>query len=129
MPFDATKLRQPTVTTLPPRPPARGGGPRRIHLVIEIVNQPAQRTRRPSIGLWLLFFLALIAIAHAQPSRHQAPQPQQPAAIPPWPGGSYSYPDSSGTIWTFPNDQAAGNGGHGCKTQTGGDGVTRTDCW
>jgi hypothetical protein len=69
MPFDnATKLREPNVTVLPPIPPERGGGPRRVHVVIEIVDQ-----RRPSftpvntrlIG-WLIVLLLLASLAHAQ---------------------------------------------------------------
>ena len=52
MPFDTTKLRQPTVTVLPPTPPDRGDGPRRIHVQIEIVDrrQKWANSRRAALG-------------------------------------------------------------------------------
>jgi hypothetical protein len=39
MPFDATKLREQRTVILPPSPPERGGGPRRIVINIEIVDR------------------------------------------------------------------------------------------
>ena len=75
MPFDATGLRQPTVTVLPPTPPERGGGPQRIiRIEIEFVERratPAEHSTRVSyrfgtFTLWLLALLLLAALAHAQ---------------------------------------------------------------
>jgi hypothetical protein len=81
MPFDTTKLRQPTVTVpgrvtvLPPTPPERSDGPRRVHIQIEIVDRRTPpRRRRSSIGVWwwLLLFLLLALAAHAQPTQWQS---------------------------------------------------------
>jgi hypothetical protein len=67
MPFDTTKLRHPTVTILPPTPPERGEGPRRVHLVVEIIDRRQQSPRRGyrfgTLAFWLLV-LALAALAH-----------------------------------------------------------------
>jgi hypothetical protein len=77
MPFDTTKLRQPTVTLLPPTPPERGGGPQRIHIEIEIVDFQAQhQPRRYRFGTVTLTLLIIVLLAtllgctavHAQPS-------------------------------------------------------------
>jgi hypothetical protein len=62
MPFDATTFRQTSrVVHLPPQPPEReGGGPRRIHIQIEITDRRAQQARRSRGGgvkfvlLWIL---------------------------------------------------------------------------
>jgi hypothetical protein len=65
MPFDTTKLRQPTITVLPQT--ERDGGPRRIRVEIEIVDRRTPPRRRPSVLWWLLAFLLLALAAHAQP--------------------------------------------------------------
>jgi hypothetical protein len=79
MPFDNPKVRQPKVTVLPPSitdnvvhvpptPPERGGGPRPIHLQIEIIDRraPSRRDYRfGSFTFWLLVLLVLAALAHA----------------------------------------------------------------
>jgi hypothetical protein len=58
MPFDNTTLRQPNITVLPPTPPDRDGGPRRIHIEIEIIDRRAQPRPRGyrfgTLTLWLL---------------------------------------------------------------------------
>jgi hypothetical protein len=70
MPFDTTKLRQPTVTVLPPTPPERGDGPRRIRIEIEIVDRRQQSPQRGyrfgTFTLWLIVLLLLAALAHGQ---------------------------------------------------------------
>jgi hypothetical protein len=72
MPFDTTKLRQPTVTVLPPTPPERGEGPRRIVVNIEIVERRAPPQRRSSmLWWWLLLFLAIALAAHAEGQRYE----------------------------------------------------------
>jgi hypothetical protein len=76
MPFDTTKLRQPTVTVLPPAPPERGGGPQRVHIEIVITDQrapPRRGYRFGTLTLWLLVLALALALfgctAHAQPSQ------------------------------------------------------------
>jgi hypothetical protein len=76
MPFDATSLRRPTVTVLPPTPPERGGGPQRIRIEIEIVDRrappPPCGYRFGTVILWLLLLAVAFALfgstAQAQPS-------------------------------------------------------------
>jgi hypothetical protein len=75
MPFDSTTFRQPKVTVLPPQgplePPERGGGPRRIRIEIEIIDRRALKPPPNNFWaapLWLLLFLLLAALAHAQPT-------------------------------------------------------------
>jgi hypothetical protein len=75
MPFDTgqlrrPKLRQPTVTILPPTPPERGG-PRRITINIEIgrftnVSKPAPGHRLGAFICWLILLLLFASLAHAQ---------------------------------------------------------------
>ena len=77
MPFDTTTIRRPTVTVLPPSPPERGDGPRRIVINIEIVDgrkTVSQRYRFGAFTLWLLALLLLAALAHAQPTTWQSYQ-------------------------------------------------------
>jgi hypothetical protein len=81
MPFDATGFRKPTVTVLPPslREPAhdvrispvvpeRGGEPpRRIHIVIEIVDRHRpMRHPRSALWWWIVAFGLIALAAHAQ---------------------------------------------------------------
>ncbi len=82
MPFDNTTLRQPKVTILPPQPPERGGGPRRIHVQIEFVNRCSQTPHRRgyrfgtfTLALLIIALLAGLAgctAAHAQPTSWQS---------------------------------------------------------
>jgi hypothetical protein len=80
MPFDATGLRRPAVTVLPPTPPERGGGPQRIHIEIEIVDRRQQSPRRGyrfgTMTLWLLLLAVALALfgctAQAQPTSWQS---------------------------------------------------------
>ena len=74
MPFDS--FRQPRVTVLPPQPPERGGGPRRIHVQIEFVDRRSQTPHRRgyrfgtfTLALLIIVMLATLAgctAAHAQ---------------------------------------------------------------
>jgi hypothetical protein len=88
MPFDPANvrvlppsLREPSHTVdLPPVPPERGGGgPRRVHIVIEIVDRRQPQRRRSSIGTFAVMLFALIVAlalfgcaAHAQPSQWES---------------------------------------------------------
>jgi hypothetical protein len=85
MPFDPTGLRRSTVTVLPPTPPERSdrGGPHRVHVVIEIIDQrPRQQPRGYRFGtltLWVLVIALLAALAgctaaQAQPTSWQSYQ-------------------------------------------------------
>ena len=59
MPFDSTTFRQPAVTILPPQSPERGGGPRRIHIEIQIIDRRAQTPQRRGYRIGSLTLLAL----------------------------------------------------------------------
>jgi hypothetical protein len=79
MPFDSTRLRQPThVVHVPPVTPEGGGGrPVRIVLNIEIVGRRGSQnilTPRSRLGTvaWTVFWLiALVVLAHAQPITYE----------------------------------------------------------
>jgi hypothetical protein len=80
MPFDATTFRQTSrVVHLPPQPPERGRGPRRIRIEIEITDRRAQPAPRPRFGvlqlLLVLFLLGLLfGRGHAQPTSWESHQ-------------------------------------------------------
>jgi hypothetical protein len=133
MPFDPNNWKLPAnVTVLPPTPRERGGGEPRREITINIQFVPAKPAKRRCGGFCLLgwavmVLLLMTALGHAEGRRGQA-WPPLSGQGPNWVGGSYQSRDGSGGTYTFPEDQSQ-NGGHGCHTYTGGDGVVRTDCW
>jgi hypothetical protein len=121
MPFDTTNLHRPTVTSLPPQPPERGGGgPLRIHVQIDITDRRASRAAPPRFGvLKLLLVLILLAAifgcqAHAQPSTWDS--------YPFGSGTNYSGTDAKGGQWTGRSYQ---NGGTTYFDAAGPDGQHR----
>jgi hypothetical protein len=80
VPFDNLRLKQPSVTVLPPTitdngirlppvtPERGGGGPQRIHIDITITDRraPAPRRRTGSLLGWIIVLLLIAALAHAQ---------------------------------------------------------------
>jgi hypothetical protein len=108
MPFDSTNFRSANIrlapamlresghdVRLPPAAPNRrgGGGPRRVHIVIE-VRLPAPPRHRSRIALWW-WFVALMVVAlaaHAQPTEWRSY---------PFGSGVNSYgTDAKGREWT-----------------------------
>jgi hypothetical protein len=65
MPFDTTKLNQPTVTVLSPTSSERGGGSEPVHIVIELVEPTPRQRRTGALVFWLLVLLLLATMAHA----------------------------------------------------------------
>jgi hypothetical protein len=107
-------------------PPERsgGGGPQRIHIVIDVhVRAPAP----PRRGFWaaltwtLLALLLLAAAAHAQPPDwYPAPPPAGEAVPPVWSSTTWS-----NGVTTYTNIYT---GVQTCTTTRGGDDVVRTEC-
>lgn len=95
MPFDPAGFHnKPNVTILPPTPPEPGGGGRRVHIEIEIVDRrqeirrrPAEPGRRLRSAFWFWFVvLMLIALsAHSQTTNDTRElTPSQRGAVGDW---------------------------------------------
>jgi hypothetical protein len=119
MPFDATHLRRPAhMVHLPPvMPEGGGGGPRRIHVQIEIIDRRSPPTPLPRVELLklLVALILLVAIfgcaAHAQPTSWQS--------YPFGSGRNYTGTDARGGQWSARSYQ---NGGTTYFDATGPDG-------